>query len=84
MARRECLVYFRPIDCYERTHTENTPIDEHGLVGACTTAERHLTLSPLYTRTLTATPDNEQIYTRRKLAIGFFTIESSSQPEPPR
>lgn len=84
LEQRECLIYYRPVDCYERTQAKDTPIDENGLVGVCTTAERHLTLRPLYTRALPAIPDNEQIYTRKNLTIGFFAIELSSPPARPR
>jgi len=84
LERRQCLVYFRPAACYESPPEKNAPIDEHGLVGICHTAERHLTLRPLYTRAVPAIPDNEQRYTRKKLTVGFFTIESSSRPTRPR
>jgi len=80
LAKGDCLVYFRPADCYDKSHSSGVQVDQHGRVGACSDVEARLTLRPLFTKTLPAIPDGEQTYTRRRFLVGFFTIEAAVAP----
>ncbi len=74
MMRGDCLIYFRPVDCYDRGAPGAGPVAEGGLLEVCAAAERGLRLRPLHTASIEAVIDNQQEYTRARLPIGFYTI----------
>jgi hypothetical protein len=76
---RDCLIYYRPVTCYDRSSRSGaalSPVDASGLIETCSLVEQQLNLRPLHTASLPAVPDYRQAYSRATLDIGFYRIEA--------